>query len=173
MTEDTKYLFGRVINDGSCGLEQKYICFKFVINLCRHEQKKWEVTSRLQGVYLFLIVQSKKEIQISFDMLWQINNYSKHTNQLNMHGGTDRNQHTKNIYTSIKQNIKLKASGHQQNIKYYASRDHKPPRGARAQMALLISSYQQNNHTKNYRMGGAAHTKISISMAYHHKLSNI
>lgn len=24
-----------VIDDGSCGFEQKYICFKFVIHLCR------------------------------------------------------------------------------------------------------------------------------------------
>lgn len=39
MTQETANIFGSVINDGSCGLEQKYICFKFVINLCKQKQK--------------------------------------------------------------------------------------------------------------------------------------
>lgn len=38
-TRKTANIFGSVINDGSCGPEQKYICLKFVINLCKHEQK--------------------------------------------------------------------------------------------------------------------------------------
>lgn len=39
MTQETANIFGSVINDGSCGLQQKNICFKFVINLCKHKQK--------------------------------------------------------------------------------------------------------------------------------------
>jgi len=37
--ETAKY-FRAVIDDGSCGFEQKYICFKFVIHLCQGERGK-------------------------------------------------------------------------------------------------------------------------------------